>query len=807
MHFSFISNIRSRQALPCTRDVFYQLISNASVTERVNAYRAGNAKAKSELPAFLFHATFESEQRGDQWAVPSGLYMLDFDHLDQPNGVASIWSSMLGHIQSRGLTLDDVGILLVHVTPSGKGLRIVAMMKAGHPDNITIANWQQWLYEQIVPPELQQQLGEGLDTCVKDFARLSFIVPHSEFLYLDDSIFSREPEAVVKNFHYHEGMRDFPFEDAAATPCAAAATKEGSTAAAAPCAAVTAPAAGATPVPHAAALPAPPTDADSQLTYGGVPLSQIADAWLIVKGEPKVGERHTFYYQMASYFRYICDNNARAMYAQLPTFGLSDEERWKICDHTAKVKNGTKIPYDFYRFLVDNGYKEDPRKPVLEEADVIDDAPSDDPSQPLGLPPLPPLIKEFVACAPKDFKVPVIFALFPVLGTLATRLRAQYLDGEMHSPSATTVIYAPQSSGKSFVRRLDRALLGKLRERDAQSMIKERSYKEELSIKKNAKQLPQNPHAPYRIIPAVISVPQLLERQTDAQGLHQFTLLEELDTLTKSNKGGSWADKSDLYRVAYDNGYYGQDYKNAATFSGTVQLFYNLLMCGTPGQVRRFFADAENGLVSRVCFCQIKNQLFVDLPCWKPFTPKQLSVIEEIVGRLDALTYSEGDVVKGVTEVDMEWIFRPLHQWSMEKMQLAQKSANVGMDHFRRRAAVNAFRYALICTQLYPALTATSRHVIRDFALWFAEQDLQNRCELFADDMQLEEEKETKAFQQNLYDMMPEHFMREELKMKAQRLMIKSPERTIIYLWIKRGLIRREGDVFWKTQVTTSNSK
>ena len=760
--------------MPCTRDNFYGIVDSPRVSELVRNYREGQKDAKSQLPAFLFHATFEDDKRGDQWAKPSGLYMLDFDHID----VGQSWDAMLATIKEKGLSIEQLGIMLVHVTPSGKGLRVVARMKAGHPELTTIAQWQQWLAEAITPRPLREGTGAGLlDTCVKDFARLSFAVPHSEFLYLDDAIFSMPAEAVVENPCF--APEEHPFSDAAQTPDAAAQTRGESSASAAHSAARSA--------PGAATIPVTISDEDRMLTYSGIRLSEIAEAWLIAKGEPKQGERHTFYYQMAGYFRFICDNNARAMFAQLPTFGLSEEERWKICEHTAKVKKGVKIPYEFYKFLTDNGYKEEGRlgdeadEEQIEETDFFD------------LPTLPPLIHEFVEMAPPDFRVPVIFALFPILGTLCTRLRASYIDGEEHSTSGTTVIYAPQSAGKSFVRRLYRRLLGRLKRRDEQSKIRERVYKEALDIKKNAKELPKNPHVPYRIIPAVISVPQLLERQTDAGGLHQFTLLEELDTLTKSNKGGSWADKSDLYRVAYDNGEYGQDYKNASTFSGTVQLFYNLLICGTPKQVHRFFNDAENGLVSRVCFCEVKNQTYADIPIWRPFTQRQEEVIETVPQRLDALTYAEDDSINDIVSIDMSWLFDPLHQWLLKKLDEANERVSGAMAHFRKRAAVNAFRYGMICTQLFPQLRQQHKDLITDFVLWFAEQDLRNRLALFESEIEPEEPHTYVGPQHSLFELLGNSFTKEEVRLQAIRLGIKSQPAYIVHIWVKNHLIKKMG--------------
>lgn len=883
MQFSYITNKTSRQAKLCTRDDFYRLVNDPRVTELVTRCRAGDAGAKGELPAFLFHATFEGEQRGNQWAVPSGLYMLDFDHLQDPP--AQVWERMQtlppappveGGEQQQSVMqrIESLGIQMVHVTPSGQGLRIVAKMMAGHPELKTIADWQQWLYRQLNPG---QEL--PLDTCVKDFARLSFVVPLSEFLYLDDNVFKPSPFPLpsregsdYKSGGTAQGVTAQGVTEETLSPRTGQSAGQG---------------VGARPLSlgeinvdvinnhlryrpykpskrhawwvdfgqylrfkgiaqeHVAAyitcmkmqllfnklvatddpinrspnevkeavlwgwehgnnpkIEEPIEDSafevseeDKAFKYRDHSITEIAEAWILFKGEPKMGERHQFYYQMVKFFRFITDNNNKILFAQLPDLGLPEAERWRLCDHNTKLGLTEKIPYEFYRFLTDNGYKE---KFNAAAQDTSAAEPSETAETPVALPKLPPIIKEFVDIAPPDFKVPMVFALFPVLGTLATRLRAYASNGNDHSPSATSVIYAPQSSGKSFVRRLDRVLLTKLRERDQLAYEREEIYRRELEVKKNAKVLPKDPQILLRVVEGVISVPQLCTRQRHAKGLHQFSLLEELDTLTKSNKGGSWADKSDLYRVAYDNGYYGQDYKNTATFSGSVQLHYNLLICGTPGQVKRFFSNPEDGLVSRICFCEIKNRLFAGRDVWKQFTKKQQETIDRVVDRLLAQTYGEDDMILPEKWVDMSWVYKPLDKWVDSTLQEAKETYSVSMSQFRWRAAVNAFRYALICSQLYAQLNEERKKLIIDFAVWFAEQDLKNRMDLFAAPLEAEIADQVKISpKENLYKMLPSPFRITDVESVCIKLGIKSQPPAIVSLWIKENMVVKQQKGVW----------
>ena len=684
-------------------------------------------------------------------------------------------------------------------------------------------------------PELSQEenlrwasdlLGVEFDKGAKDITRVFFTTTGSEedLLFLDEELFkepSPGPSPRLKPRLLAEGLSSLPSaartrqgrgiecdEDAkeplqrcsVATNLAQTSATEGAATQTATLAATAGKTSGtgAMEVTSEVTTPLPRREGPGEGS-GSYPLSDIAASWILYQGEPRQGERHTFYYQMASYFRYITDNDARLIFDHLPDFGLGAEERWKICDHVVKLSNGGRIPYDFYRFLVDHGYKERPGQQRRDDADPEVDEAAAAPAPAPELPVLPPLVRDLVGVAPVDFKVPTVFALFPILATHCTRIRARYYDGAEHSPSCASVIIAPQGSGKSFVHRFDPLLVHKFEEHDDAEIERLNAYLAEKEEHRNDKKQPKEVRVPLRLLPAKISVSQFLDRQLDAHGLHQLTICDELDTFTKSNDGGSWADKSDVYRVAYDNGTYGQDYKNQTIYKGRVRLHYNWLVTGTPKSVGRFFRDVEDGLVSRVAFCRIENQLFSDFSIWEPLSRKQQTQIHRIVDRLDALTYDEEGNVRPTKMVDMSWLFEPLHQWLLGKLHVARKGWNVAMDTFRRRAAVNAFRYALICTQLYGRLDASIRQEITEFALWFAEQDLQNRLDLFQ--QRLNDEAPTSGGnvtqQQTLFDLLPEKFGKEDVRNLCRSLGIKSEPRYIICIWKKNGDILKLGSGQW----------
>ena len=699
----------------------------ASIREAV---KKGNDKQVGELkkmlPAVTWQAHFADGVRNNDHAEPSGLYMLDIDHVDDPRGMFKQWQPAL---------LVECGVVFIHISPSGAGLRVVARCLY---EGRTIAQHQAWLAEKLGVV--------AYDAACKDFARLAFLASYDDIL-----------------FHDYEKM----FMEAAMLPAAAEQY-----------------------APSTLKTPAKAeqqnlfTDEQRTKEYRGHLVGEIAQQWTEHVGMPVEGERHNFYYELAKTFRHIVDNDYGVLLAQLPDFGLSLDERQKICEHTAKTNRGNKIPYKFWAWMQQQGIVPKTQKDSRAEAKAEEferaiaeqmerqkeEALRDDPEpKPAAVPTLPKVFKEFCSVCPPDFVLPTVNALLPLLGTLATRVRATYLDGVEHTTTFHTVIYADASSGKSFARRLYQRLTVDLQKHDAFSIAREQQYLEELRQKKNATQQPKDPHCPYRIQMAITSVPMILRRQQDAMGLHTITFDEEIDTMAKANKGGSYAQKSDLYRKAWDNAEYGQEYISGNTFTGRVNLFMNFLLLGTPVQMMKFYNDPENGLISRVNFCEIPAQDYALLPKWKKLSPKQEDVIDKVLRRFEQMTYEP------VEDADNEWTVRPtvnvddklkffmplLSDWLERKRLEALDDMDRTKDMFRRRSAVKAFRAAMLCVAMYDTLNAAIQKVIADFCLWLADNDLRTLCSLY--DVEKNRVEKKKTGPKGILDQLPDEFTREDV--------------------------------------------
>ena len=178
-------------------------------------YEEMKKKLKSQLPILTPHATFRNGRRKNDEAIPSGLSIYDIDHIPNPRGYWEekkkvLAGKLLGGTKFSGGVLAEAGsesggtkvsgdlqspascgqarnvlsvldlIVLVHVTPSTQGLRLVFVI----PEGMDIAMAQRWMSQQLEDSEY--------DTVVKDLARPSFLVPEEYLLYINEKELFKE---------------------------------------------------------------------------------------------------------------------------------------------------------------------------------------------------------------------------------------------------------------------------------------------------------------------------------------------------------------------------------------------------------------------------------------------------------------------------------------------------------------------------------------------------------------------------------------------------------------------------------------
>ena len=516
---------------------------------------------------------------------------------------------------------------------------------------------------------------------------------------------------------------------------------------------------------------------ECSMNYKGIPYEKIVQSmlWKLGYGDaPAEGERNMALYTMCRYLRFICDFDEQKLFAILPHWGLSDHEVMSTIKSAVSSTRPAGIPSQMNEVLSMLGAATEAGSETADDSLVV----------PVNKE-LPGILQDLSDHAPDEFKEATLIAAMPMLGTLATGIRAKYRDGKQNSPSFIVDIEAPQATGKSFVDNEFELLMDPIIKQDEVEWQKEIEY----SLAKKDGQEVENPCSQIRILEPNIGVSAFLERALYAKGKHLFTYAPEIETVLKNNKGGAWTEKNDLFRLAYDNKPWGQHRISKDSFSGKVTLYYNMVMCGTPNKCRAFFADAESGLVSRVTPVILPDMVGAKMPQFKAWSQDE---IEKVKRQCLCLMDEEG-------EVSLPLINKAIEEWDESKRQEYLQTLRYSIDVFRRRAALNGFRAGIIA-YLLEGRQETERAI--KFAVWYAERCFQYQLQIYGNkvDALHDGALSPQASKGNIryLDLLPKEFTKEDL-VNLRLANHESPVvKTIIYRWVKENLIKKIDSNLWQ---------
>ena len=738
---------------------FDSLVDDERVSELVAAYQAGDTQAKAKLPAVCWTGRTLTGKRKAADMKPTQYIICDIDHLKVKPFKA--WEHILEHKRDG----YEYKIRLVHVTPSGNGLRLVVKATQPFP---TIIEHMEWLDSELHLSELGDY-----DTCVKDVSRLSFIVPRSYIIYYDQQLF----------------MDDDTFAPIKAEPQPAQTSRK-------------------TDVDYDAIR-----EKYSEIEFRGHKVRDIAMKYVSVMGEPQEGERHNFYNLLVKNFRHICENNPRKVFAVLPRYTDDDAMCLSQCQSICKSNTMSALPKDFYFFLKDNGYYEKQLVSDSEVEEYMMDEPTEEKEK---LPKMPPIFRELLGMAPPDFVFPAMQALLPIMGTLTSHLRTEYwLDQREHSTQFFSVIYAGSGMGKGFVERYIDLLTSDLQLRDLLCSERENLYNRIVNKNKKNDKDPDNPRVTLRIIEPKCSEADFLEKQQANKGHHMFTYAAEMDQWRKGVRAAG-GNKDDMLRIAWDNGFYGQNFKSTNTFKGRIRLYWNVLITGTKPQLDLYFKNVENGLVGRCGFAEVKNQEFAEAAIWKKLSDNQLKTIKKWLARMDAANYKEpldpdyANMIQTVSDeefdneipwryewqplvfVDMTWLRPTIDKFLKRQLKQSALDRDNARDSFRRRTAVRGLRLGLLCTALYTNLNNTTKKIIADFVSWFMEHDLNETLGLWQRQYnEVYNDNPVKIYQKGVFETVGDVFTKVDVFTACKKCLVKSPVKKVISDWIRLGAIEK----------------
>ena len=833
--FGISRSVRSREVQVCTPELFHRAIKGSKVSlicaeieDALEKLRRGELKKeeyermktqlKSQLPILTPHATFKNGRRLNADAIPSGLSIYDKDHIPNPRGY---WEEKQKILAQKSV-LDC--ICLVHVTPSTEGLRLIFKI----PKGMTLAEAQKWMSEQLEDNDY--------DSCVKDLARPSFLVPEDYILYIDEaklfevantSLNIKEGSASESEYIKEGGASESEDikegsasesedlkqgglhrtnnrnsvalnnkgEGFDAPPTLERSGSERRVGAVSP-----SPLRGegrgerwSPPYEGGTGWLEKTSETQFPQEYNGIPYATLVTKLVeLLGGEPQHGSRNTFIFTLACYLRYICDDNADWVKSVIPIFGEEQRRAFTTVESACARKQSHVMPGIVRKAIkLCQDELEKGQGKNYEEADFGDIGNPDSYFYHVNELPtkLPRLIKLLVSKTPKMYQPAVSQAVFPPLAAHLCSTRFRYIDNVEHEATLMSILCAPTGSGKECVSEPINHIMADIRIRDAEQRAREKAWKDECNSKGSNKDKRERPEG--LVIQEVnidMTNPAFVLRMKEAEEHFLYAKVNELNLFDALK--GKTNQHFRIMELAFDLGIYGQDRVGVQSVTETVRVRFNWNASCTPKKCRDYFRRVvTDGPVSRISFSTIdRRPCGSEIPVYGSY---DAAFDEELRPYIDKLVKARG-------LVDCPQAFKLAQKLVQENAEFARLSQNYVFENLSFRANVIAYLKACV---LYVANGMKWEKSIEDFVRWSERYDLWCKLKLFgqmiyeADNEQAKTDKEFVSGPKNLLRMLPDEFTLEDyLKLRRQQGFEGDDRKramNAINQWVHRGYVAR----------------
>ena len=370
----------------------------------------------------------------------------------------------------------------------------------------------------------------------------------------------------------------------------------------------------------------PKVSAPSDLKYLGIPYSDIIAKWWQMYNdgqEPVKSNRNTLTFELAVNLRHICGFDRNLMAQVIPCYdGFPDQEKM-ACINSALNEKITQMPKRLKDVLAAirqeklnknaatgaTGTDEDDEAFInaLDEANAQDDQ-----FYYNALPKLPQGIKDSVDAVGPALAMPVISAICPVIGMLATGVKVS-VHGKMNSLNLISYIAGDFASGKGSIDPIINTWTKEIKDMDKMYLQTEEDWRVKKRAAKNKKEQPEEPKLPIRCLTLNNTVANLAERLANTEGKHAFSFTPEADTVAQKWKS-AMSDFSVMLRQAYDGTSYEREARSAEAVNVHIErLLWNVVMCGTPDALYRVVSNYTDGFQSRIIVARTPDNTFTPL--------------------------------------------------------------------------------------------------------------------------------------------------------------------------------------------------
>ena len=671
-----------------TAEWFDSTTKCARTSELINAFRETHKDSKKRnLPVCCFQACFglsinkkgvEATWRDQQASHLSGLVMIDVDHVENPE-------EMIDAILDRP-DFKDLGILLIYITPSGKGIKIVFIARP---------EWGNLIDNQY---EMAQLLGVGtIDSGCKDAARASFVPKADDVKYLNYELFTYSNPAYDEQYgdlyrqkpaktgptqkkwkDYEKELRAKKKAEKAEKLVDAIVERfagSGNESKNAP-----------VEESHVEENHIEESTEEPTALYHGVAYSKIATELTNQLGEPEKGDRHKTMMQMGNMLSVICDNDPKLLTTimkGLPFVQTLIEERgFEEVERAMNyiTQNSTYIfPSKELKAAMKTAGVKEPEKgsnddlaqlPMDEWADEIE-----------ALMPYYPCLREICNGVPREVWPAAIFVGAAFFGTLMTRCTYHYWFKPNEKKRLNYCIYVigDPASGKSFAVRLDKLILAPIKKQSHEASKAINNYKQEAqerstSSKAQEQDALKKPKGINRYMPPRTANGVFIENMVNAKeevngeemNLHMVTFDSELTNSTRMQKGGSWIDKTAMELKAFHNEEDGQNYANVNSYNGTFTVYWNYVYTGTPDSLNEKVNGRTfgSGLATRLATIPMPEPSFDldELMCQAEDCTEADITISEWANKLD----------KRYGELPLGKLSKCAEDWTRSRMKIAE---------------------------------------------------------------------------------------------------------------------------------------
>ncbi|MBM0153933.1 DUF3987 domain-containing protein [Segatella copri] len=384
------------------------------------------------------------------------------------------------------------------------------------------------------------------------------------------------------------------------------------------------------------------TPSVSQDNYLGIPYGEIIKKWWQMYNdgqEPMRSNRNTLTFELAVNLRHICGFDGNLMAQIIPCYdGFSEQEKM-ACIKSALGEKLTQMPKrlkDVLAALRQEKLKQATLKGITlkeneELINALDEANAQDELFYFkALPKLPQGVRDSVNAVGPTLALPVITAICPVIGMLATGVKIS-IHGKMNSLNLISYIAGDFASGKGSIDPVINVWTSEVKAMDKMYQQKEDEWRAKKRAAKNKKEQPEEPKLPVRRLTLNNTVANLAERLANTEGKHAFSFTPEADTVAQKWKS-AMSDFSVMLRQAYDGTSYEREARSADAVNVHIdRLLWNVVMCGTPDALYRVVNNYTDGFQSRIVVARTPDNTFTPLTDnLFVLTPRQQSNILQI---------------------------------------------------------------------------------------------------------------------------------------------------------------------------------